>query len=95
MAGTARQVEYSLYSHFSKKEPNNQLIKSDTSYHSYQYFQNYTIENDEWLYLSYKTPYFYATGFNLTRLLDKLKIDYKTLLFKKGDLSLDQILKEY
>jgi len=94
MEGTARYVEYSLYSNFAGKKPNNNLLKTDSSYHSYQYFRNYNIEKDQWLYLSDKTNYFYATGFNLVRLLDKLKIKYKTRLFNEGGLSLEQILKQ-
>ena len=50
------------------------------------------IENDKWLYLTEKTTYFYAVGFNLARLLDKLNIEYKTNLFKQGGLSLEDIL---
>jgi hypothetical protein len=93
--GTARYVEYSLYSNFAKKTPNISLLKSDSSYHSYQYFRNYKIENDQWLYLSEKTNYYYAIGFNLVRLLDKLKIEYRTRLFNEGGLSLEQILKQH
>ena len=44
MEGTARHVEYGLYIHFASKNPNHKLLKSDTSYHSYQYFRNYQIE---------------------------------------------------
>ncbi len=94
MEGTARYVEYSLYHNFATKNPNHNLLKSDSSYHSYQYFRDYNIEKDQWLYLSEKTNYFYATGFNLVRLLDKLKIAYKTRVFNEGGLSLEQILKQ-
>jgi hypothetical protein len=93
MEGTARYVEYSLYSHFAQKKPSGKLVKSDSSYHSYQYFRNYHIEKDQWLYLSDKTPYYYATGFNMVRLLNKLEINYQTVLFTRGDASLEQILK--
>jgi hypothetical protein len=95
MEGTARYVEYCLYRGFAQKEPNNKLSRSDSAYHSYQYFQNYSIEKDTWLYLSDKTTYFYATGFNLVRLLDKLGIEYKTRLFKEGGLSLEDLLKQH
>ncbi len=95
MEGTARYVEYSLYSHFAGKSPNGDLLKSDTAYHSYQYFRNYHIEKDKWLYLSDRTNYFYATGFNLVRLFEKLKINYQTRVFNEGGLSLEQILKQH
>lgn len=93
MEGTARYVEYNLYQRFATKEPDYKLAKSDTSYHSYEYFRNFKIENDQWLYLTSKTSYFYATGFNLARLLDKLKIEYKSRLFSESGLSLEQLLK--
>ena len=95
MEGTARYVEYKLYYKFAVIHPDNQLAKSDSSYHSYDSFKNYKIENDQWLYLTSKTTYFYATGFNMARLLDKLKIEYKSRLFNESGLSLEQLLKTY
>jgi hypothetical protein len=71
------------------------LLKSDTAYHSYQYFRNVTIESNPWLYLSAKTSYYYATGFNMVRLLEKLKIDFRSRLFNEGGLSLEQLLKQH
>lgn len=64
----------------------------DTAYHSYKGFKNYKIENDPWLFIPGKW-YFYATGFNIGRLLDKLEINYKARLFEEGNLSLDEILE--
>lgn len=93
MEGTARYVEYSLYNKFSTSRPNNKLIKSDTSFKSFEKFRNYTIEKDKWLYLTEKTTYYYAVGFNMARLLDKLEIEYKSKLFNQGGLSLEDILK--
>jgi len=94
MEGTARYVEYNLYRRFAVMNPDCKLAKSDSSYHAYRYFKNYKIENDPWLYLTNKTTYFYATGFNMARLLDKLKIEYKSRLFNESGLSLEQVLKE-
>jgi hypothetical protein len=93
--GTARYVEYSLYGHFSGKRPNRKLLQSDTAYHSYQYFRNHTLEQDKWLYLSDRTNYYYATGFNLVRLFEKLKINYQTRLFTEAGLSLERILQQH
>ncbi len=95
MEGTARYAEYSLYGHFARKNPDGKLVKSDTAYHSYQYFRNHNIEKDKWLYLSDRTRYFYATGFNLVRLFEKLHIDYQSRLFNEGGLSLEQILAQH
>jgi hypothetical protein len=94
MEGTARYIEFSLYDLFSKKRPNPQLLKSDTSYKSFQKFRNYNINKDKWLYESEMTTYFYATGFNMARVLDKLKIDYKSRLFKEGKVTMEDILLE-
>lgn len=92
MEGTARYVEYSLYKQFATMKPDSNLVKSDSSYHSYKYFKGYHIGKDPWLYLTSKTYYYYAIGFNMARLLDKLHIDYKTRLFNESGLSLEQIL---
>ncbi len=93
MEGTARYVEYSLYNKFSTRRPDYKLIISDTSFKSFDKYRKYNIENDKWLYLTEKTTYFYAIGFNMARLLNKLKIEYKTKLFNQGGLSLEDILK--
>lgn len=95
MEGTARYVEYNLYREFAVMKPDEKLVRSDSSYHSNAYFRNYQIENDSWLYLTGKTAYYYAIGFNMARLLDRLKIEYQSRLFNEGGLSLEQILKTY
>ncbi len=91
MEGTARYIEYNLQVEYATKKPDKKLLSADSAYHSYQGFKNYKIENDSWLYTPGKR-YFYATGFNIARLLDKLNIDYKSRLFKEGNLSLDELL---
>jgi len=91
MEGTARYIEYKLQTTFSTKRPDEKLAATDTAYHSYKYFEDYKIENDPWLYTT-SDKYFYATGFNIVRLLDKLNIDYKPRLFKEGNLSLEDLL---
>lgn len=70
----------------------NSIEESDLLFHSYEYFKNYTITKNKWLYMTGST-YYYATGFNIARLLDKLEADYKSKLFK-GKIFLDDILKE-
>lgn len=95
MEGSARYLEYSLYNLFAKRGPTDNLIESDTSFHNYDYFKKFNIENEEWLYLTEKTTYYYATGFNIIRLLDILNIDYKTRLFQEEKLTLENLLEEY
>jgi hypothetical protein len=90
--GTARYIEYNLQVEYATKKPDKKLIIVDTAYHSYNVFKNYKIEKDPRLFTPGKR-YFYATGFNIVRLLDKLNIDYKSRLFKEGNLSLDEILE--
>lgn len=92
MEGTARYIEYNLQLEYATKEADKKLMSVDTSYHAYKVFKNYKIQNDPWLYTAGKR-YFYATGFNIVRLLDKLQIDYKSRLFKEGELYLDELLK--
>lgn len=94
MEGTARYVEFSLYTNFSTRRPDYKLLKSDTSFKSFDKFRKYDISQDKWLYLTEKTTYFYAIGFNMARLLDKLKIEYKSRLFKEGQLSMEDILND-
>lgn len=94
MEGTARYIEYSLYNHFSTGRPDYKLLKSDTSFKSFDKFRSYNIKSDKWLYQTEKTTYFYAIGFNMARLLDKLKIDYKSRLFKEGKITMEDILFE-
>lgn len=94
MEGTARYIEYSLYKLYATKQPDYKLLKSDTSFRSFEKFRNYDITKDKWLYKTEKTIYFYAIGFNMARLLDKLKIEYKSRLFKEGKITMEDILLE-
>ena len=94
MEGTARYIEYSLYARFKMVEPSENLVKADTSFRSFGQYRNYSLLNNKWLYSTDRSAqYFYATGFNLVRLLDKWKVPYKDRLFKQGELSLEEILK--
>jgi hypothetical protein len=92
--GTARYIELSLYEKFASLQPDSALQKSDVIYQSYKRYKNYKIENDAWLYQTSKSTYIYAIGLNMVRLLDRLKIDYKSKLFNDGYFSLEDFLKE-
>ncbi|MBA7540753.1 hypothetical protein ES705_33056 [subsurface metagenome] len=94
MEGTARYFEFSLYNKFATEQPDSKLVQSDTLYHSNDYFKDYDIEKDQWLYLTGKTSYYYAIGFNMSRLLDKLKVEYKSRLFNENELTLEKILRK-
>ena len=95
MEGSARYIEYNLYNLFGENRSNHNLIESDTSFHNYESFRNFNVKNEKWLYLTNHTKYYYATGFNIIRLLDKLNVDYKSRLFIEKELTLEDILKEY
>ncbi|HRO75719.1 MAG TPA: hypothetical protein PLP27_06205 [Crocinitomicaceae bacterium] len=92
MEGTARYIEFALYNDFSHRRHAYNLQKSDTSFKSFKKFQHYHITQDTWLYRTDKTTYFYAIGFNMARLLDKLKVEYKSRLFNEGQLSMEDLL---
>ena len=47
----------------------------------YRHFGNFNFSDAKWLY-TVGRKYYYATGFNLLRLSDKLEIDYKYEIFK-------------
>ena len=47
----------------------------------YRHFGNFNLSDAKWLY-TVGRKYYYATGFNLLRLSDKLEIDYKYAIFK-------------
>lgn len=95
MEGTARYVEFSLYNLFSEGIPNPNILRLDSSFNSFENFRKYNIQQDEWLYKSELTTYYYAIGFNMARLMDKLKLNYKPLLFKKGEITLEEILYDF
>lgn len=92
MEGTARYVEFNLYDILSTKQPDIEMVKSDTLYQSYSYFKDFSFKEAQWLYKAGST-YYYAIGFNILRLLDQLKIDYQSKLFQ-NDISLEDILRK-
>jgi hypothetical protein len=93
MEGAARYTEFGLYQLFGTMAPDPELTAIDTGFKSYSYFRKYRMEQDPWLYLTNRTSYFYATGFNMLRLLDRLGMPYKDRLFDTG-LSLERLLLE-
>jgi len=94
MEGTARYVELMLSEAFSNKQPDYEMVKFDPAYRSYEEFSHYNIQNQKWSYQTSGTKYFYATGFNMARLLDKMGIAYKDRLFREGSVSLEDLLEE-
>ena len=62
-------------------------------YQLYEYFGNFNLDDAKWLYTAGKN-YFYATGFNLLRLLDKLGVEYHSRIFADVT-ALEKVLREY
>lgn len=81
MEGSARYMEWNLYEGFKNIPANIALQSLDTAYQAAP-FQNFHITQEKWLYETARSSYyFYATGFNMLRLLDKLKVPYKAHFF--------------
>lgn len=55
----------------------------------------YDLESNSWIWNVGNGNYFYATGFNIARLLDKLEVKYKSKLFSVEKLSLFAVLTNY
>lgn len=91
--GTARYIEYCVKLHFKTSNNNQTLLEIDNKYVADR-FKNYNIEQDNWMFNSFGAGYYYTIGFNLTRVLEKLKINYQGSIFLDNK-SFDQFLKEY
>lgn len=80
MEGSARYIEYQLYLSFKDIPTDKELSKNDKHY-DVSAFKTFSLEDKPWMYQSNSIRYFYSTGFNMLRLLDKLKINYKKIFF--------------
>jgi hypothetical protein len=93
LEGSARYVEYQLMNSFHTLPPDKALQKSDTFYTANKQFSDFQLEKNTWLFeTTHSANYTYATGFNMTRLLDKLKRPYKEQLFTNAPLFLDSLV---
>jgi hypothetical protein len=92
--GTARYAEYYLAGNFGEVNYN----KTDNCDSLFNEFQDYkSVQNFEDIpkfkeRTKIMQAYYYVHGFNLCRLMDKLKIDYKSKLFDHPEIGLYQIL---
>lgn len=94
--GTARYAEYYLAGHFAGLAGTLQL-PCDSLFRDFRRFSGNTDYRQlpEFLERERMMPaYYYVTGFNLCRLLDKLKVEYKNRLFKDGSARLEVVLRE-
>lgn len=90
--GTARYIEYRTKSHLKTTNYNTNLQKIDNKYIANRY-KDYDLEKETWMYNTFNA-YYYSIGFNLTRVLEKLKIDYQKTIFTENK-PFDAYLNEY
>ncbi|MBN3520373.1 hypothetical protein JYB62_10190 [Algoriphagus lutimaris] len=97
--GSARYIEYysmfSLNNYFNNSDA--PIIHNDPKFISYSEFEEIDLENHAFNYLVYAGPtdYHYTIGFNIMRLLDELKIEYKKYLLNNPEKGLHQYLEDY
>lgn len=93
--GTARYIEYCVKLTLKGKGKNKNLSKIDNKY-KISRFENYKLEQDKWMYnfFFFFGGYYYSIGFNLNRVLEKLKINYQKDIFSENT-PFDSYLNEY
>lgn len=94
--GTARYIEYYTAGNF-KKVLTHKLTGCDTLFNNFKAYKNLiNFENNDAFKQRTKMmeAYYYVTGFNMCRLMDKIGIDYKTDLFDKPEIGLYNILSK-
>ena len=97
--GSARYIEYHsmfiLQSYFNNSDA--PIILKDPKFNAYSEFETIDLDSDAFNYLVYAGPtdYHYTLGFNMMRLLDKLKIDYKSNLLDHPEKGLHDYLEDY
>lgn len=91
--GTARYVEYycgDIFYQYSKSKMKitDPLFKNFSAFNKKNFSEGKHFKEREEM-MAY---YFYVTGFNLCRLMDKLQIEYKSVLFKNGSVALTDLI---
>ena len=84
LEGTARYVEYNLaYVYMGSAAPRRSC---DSNFNSFTTYKKPGFESMAWMHdkTTIMPAYYYVTGFNLCRLMDKLKIAYKEGLFDRS-----------
>lgn len=94
LEGTAKYVELNLIAGFKKFPADRELQLLDTAYKTNAY-QHFDLNAEQWRYTPGSISYFYATGYNLLRVLDHLNVSYKKGFFKNNELTPYSLLKTY
>jgi hypothetical protein len=93
MEGSARYMEYKLYLTLRNLPPDKQLMHVDTTYKPLA-FKTFSLKDKSWMYASNSVRYFYSTGFNILRLLDKMHVYYKGDFFDDNNLTPYKLLNK-
>jgi hypothetical protein len=94
LEGSAKYVELNLIAGFKNFPVDRDLQLLDIAYKTEAY-QHFDINTEKWMYTPGSISYFYATGYNLLRVLDHLKVDYKKNFFKNNNRTPYRLLKTY
>ena len=97
--GSARYIEYEsmlILSDYANNS-NSPVISNDPMFKSYSEFKEVNLNDKTFDYLTYASPstYYYAIGFNMMRLLDELKVEYKSKLLNNPYIGLHNYLEDY
>ncbi|MCH4824438.1 hypothetical protein ML462_14795 [Gramella lutea] len=97
--GSARYIEYNsmqVFSGYASRKDPPEVLK-DSMFKSYSEFKEVDLKEPAFDYLTYAAPvdYHYAIGFNIMRLLDRLKVEYKDSLLNNPEKGLYQYLQEH
>lgn len=96
LEGSARYMEYNLMETMKTMSTKAHTEFNDTLFKNYKQFEKFNIDKEPWLYQAEKSEaYFYATGFNILRVLDRLNINYRTDIFIKPEKPLADYIIEY
>jgi hypothetical protein len=97
--GSARYIEYKSMFILSGYANNSDsvVILNDPMFKSFVEFKEIDLTNPAFSYLTYAAPsdYYYSIGFNTMRLLDELRVEYKSHLLNNPAKGLHQYLEEY
>lgn len=80
LEGSAKYVDLNLLAAYKHFPPDQQLQQLDSAYQRDAY-RHLDLKQEKWMYSPGFVSYFYATGCNLLRVLDKLRLPYKKDFF--------------
>ncbi len=96
MEGTAQFMEATTRLNFSKFPVDSTLLETDPMYHGNAAFEGFSFDTAPEFYNPPDAVYYLeATGFNLVRLLEKNKVEYKGNFFNYASLPLHMQLKYF